>query len=66
MSAIKKSSITYIQCPHCNRFMSILGISQTFATWSCQAEECKKDFKVKLVRKVYEYIEVHEVTNECD
>lgn len=48
----------YIQCPHCNAFMSVYGLTESIATWSCQNEKCGKKFKARVVKILTEYIEV--------
>jgi len=48
----------YIQCPHCNAFMSIYGLSSTQAKWNCQNEKCGKPFWARIVHRLEEWVEV--------
>lgn len=48
----------YIQCPHCNAFMSIHGLTEHIAAWFCQNEKCGKKFKARIVKILTEYVEV--------
>lgn len=50
--------MTYIQCPHCNAFMSIRGLTNHIATWSCQNGKCGKPFSARIVTRLVEYVEV--------
>lgn len=50
--------MNYIQCPHCNAFMSIKGLSIHLAAWFCQNEKCGKKFKARIVSRLVEYVEV--------
>lgn len=38
--------------------MSVYGLTESIATWSCQNEKCGKKFKARVVKILTEYIEV--------
>ncbi len=45
--------LTYVQCPHCNAFMSIyIPVGVEFLSYSCANEKCQKGFDARL-KKTY-------------
>lgn len=52
-----KKGFIYVQCPHCNYFMSIyLPVGAEFLSYSCANQGCRKSFDARI--KLIEVLEV--------